>query len=186
VAHSRPPWASMIERQIESPMPMPLDLVVKKGLNSRSTFSAAIRHTYQHLLCLVLTGSDHQFARPMCCQSFKITESVASGVPSSWAAPEASRLSHLRGVVRDIRRAGRQLCGRSEAAFRHWFGRLAKAVRATREARPGTPIELQPPEGPPIAGLKVLFAFPEYAPRVGRFPARKSATIKLTHYRGAG
>ncbi len=25
---------------------------------------AAIRHTYQHLLCLVLTRSDHQFARP--------------------------------------------------------------------------------------------------------------------------
>src|SRR5712671_5340756 len=28
VAHSRPPWASMIERQIESPMPMPFDFVV--------------------------------------------------------------------------------------------------------------------------------------------------------------
>ena len=32
----------MIERQIESPMPMPLDLVVKKALNSRSAFSAEI------------------------------------------------------------------------------------------------------------------------------------------------
>jgi hypothetical protein len=42
VAHSRPPWASMIERQIESPIPMPLDLVVKKALNSRSAFSAEI------------------------------------------------------------------------------------------------------------------------------------------------
>ena len=30
VVHSRPPWASMIERQIESPIPMPLDLVVKE------------------------------------------------------------------------------------------------------------------------------------------------------------
>ncbi len=35
-------------------MPMPLDLVVKKGLNSRSASSvgdpdAAIRHTYEHL-----------------------------------------------------------------------------------------------------------------------------------------
>src|ERR1700722_6484133 len=30
----------MIDRQIESPIPMPLDLVVKKGLNSRSAFSA--------------------------------------------------------------------------------------------------------------------------------------------------
>src|ERR1700692_3297226 len=32
----------MIERQIESPIPMPLDLVVKKALNSRSAFSADI------------------------------------------------------------------------------------------------------------------------------------------------
>jgi len=32
VAHSRPPWASIIERQIESPIPMPLDLVVKEGV----------------------------------------------------------------------------------------------------------------------------------------------------------
>src|ERR1700693_4047789 len=40
VANSRPPWASMIERQIESPIPMPLDLVVKKALKSRSAFSA--------------------------------------------------------------------------------------------------------------------------------------------------
>jgi hypothetical protein len=42
VAHSRPPWASTIERQIESPIPMPLDLVVKKGSNSRSAFSEGI------------------------------------------------------------------------------------------------------------------------------------------------
>jgi hypothetical protein len=42
VAHSRPPWASKIERQIDSPMPMPLDLVVKKALKSRSAFSAEI------------------------------------------------------------------------------------------------------------------------------------------------
>jgi len=27
-AHSRPPWASMIDRQIDSPIPVPLDLVV--------------------------------------------------------------------------------------------------------------------------------------------------------------
>ena len=42
VAHSRPPCASMIERQIESPMPIPPDLVVKKALNSRSAFSVKI------------------------------------------------------------------------------------------------------------------------------------------------
>jgi hypothetical protein len=31
----------------------------------------------------------------------------------------------------------------------------------------------------PIAGSKVLFAFPEHAPRVTRFPARKSAASPL-------
>ena len=40
-AASRPPCALTIERQIDSPMPMPLDLVVKKASNSRSAFSAA-------------------------------------------------------------------------------------------------------------------------------------------------
>ena len=60
----------MIERQIESPIPMPLDLVVKKALNSRSTFSAEIP-TPQSVtltstnLFLVLARSDHQFARPI-------------------------------------------------------------------------------------------------------------------------
>jgi hypothetical protein len=60
----------MIERQIESPMPMPLVLVVKKALNSRSAFSAEIPtpqsvNTYQHSLCLVLARPDHQFERPI-------------------------------------------------------------------------------------------------------------------------
>jgi hypothetical protein len=27
-AHSRPPWASMMDRQIDSPIPTPLDFVV--------------------------------------------------------------------------------------------------------------------------------------------------------------
>jgi hypothetical protein len=38
VAHIRPPWASMIEREIDSPIPMPSGLVVKKALNSRSKY----------------------------------------------------------------------------------------------------------------------------------------------------
>ena len=38
----RPPWALMIERQIESPMPMPLGFVVKKASNKRSMISGAI------------------------------------------------------------------------------------------------------------------------------------------------
>ena len=35
-AHSRPPCASMIDRQIGSPIPIPCGLVVKKGANNRS------------------------------------------------------------------------------------------------------------------------------------------------------
>jgi hypothetical protein len=58
--------------------------------------------------------------------------------------------------------------------------RSASAVRHAREARSGTPIELQPQEVPLIAGRGVLFASPEYAPPAARFPARNSATIKLT------
>src|SRR6516162_596480 len=33
VIHNRPPWASMIDRQIASPIPMPCALVVNSGLN---------------------------------------------------------------------------------------------------------------------------------------------------------
>jgi hypothetical protein len=35
--HNRPSWASMMERQIDRPMPMPPDFVVKSGLNMRPT-----------------------------------------------------------------------------------------------------------------------------------------------------
>src|SRR5258705_11366488 len=34
--HNRPSWASMIARQIDNPIPIPSDLVVKSGLNIRS------------------------------------------------------------------------------------------------------------------------------------------------------
>jgi hypothetical protein len=37
----------MIERQIDKPIPMPLDLVVKKAVNSRSAFSAEKRRRDQ-------------------------------------------------------------------------------------------------------------------------------------------
>ena len=51
-------------------MPMPLDLVVKKGLNSRSAFSAEIPTPESVTLtstgCVSSwRGSDHQFARPI-------------------------------------------------------------------------------------------------------------------------
>ena len=38
-AQIRPPWASMMERQIERPMPMPFALVVKKELNNWRTLA---------------------------------------------------------------------------------------------------------------------------------------------------
>src|SRR5260221_2203378 len=40
-AQRRPPWASTIDRQIDSPMPMPLGFVVKKGSKRRSMVSGA-------------------------------------------------------------------------------------------------------------------------------------------------
>ena len=42
VAHNRPPCASMIERQIDNPMPMPPGFVVKNELNIRSAFSGSM------------------------------------------------------------------------------------------------------------------------------------------------
>jgi hypothetical protein len=38
-AQSRPPWASMIDRLIENPIPKPSRLVVKKGWNILSSLS---------------------------------------------------------------------------------------------------------------------------------------------------
>jgi hypothetical protein len=58
----------MIERQIDRPMPMPLDLVVKKASNRRSASLAAIptpqSSTATEFDRAVLLRSDHQFARP--------------------------------------------------------------------------------------------------------------------------
>jgi len=58
VAHSRPPWASISERQIESPIPMPLDLVgERRRLNSRSSFSQRSRTPRSvHLRALVFSS----------------------------------------------------------------------------------------------------------------------------------
>src|SRR5262245_58253654 len=42
VAQSFPPWASMMLRQIDSPMPMPVDLVVNKGSKMRSQMASSI------------------------------------------------------------------------------------------------------------------------------------------------
>src|SRR6266705_749456 len=42
VAHSRPPWVSIIDRQIERPIPTPLDFVVWKASKTRSTWSGSM------------------------------------------------------------------------------------------------------------------------------------------------
>src|ERR1700722_19177352 len=40
-AQKRPPWDSMIDRQIESPMPMPSGFVVKKGSKMRCAIAGS-------------------------------------------------------------------------------------------------------------------------------------------------
>ena len=42
LAHMRPPCCSMIDRQIDSPMPMPWDLVVKNASKMRLIFFGSI------------------------------------------------------------------------------------------------------------------------------------------------
>src|SRR5215472_16442469 len=41
-AHTRPPCASIMDRQIDSPIPIPLGLVVRNGLNSLSAISGSM------------------------------------------------------------------------------------------------------------------------------------------------
>jgi hypothetical protein len=60
--------------------------------------------------------------------------------------------------------------------------RIASLARYAREAHPEGPIGLRRREGPPIAGLEVLFASREYAPPPVPFPARKRATIVSTRF----
>jgi hypothetical protein len=56
----------MIDRQIDSPMPMPPDLVVWNGSKSRSTLSPAsgILHSDEDAAPTALLASDQQLARP--------------------------------------------------------------------------------------------------------------------------
>ena len=67
-ADNRPPWASTMERQIESPMPMPSDLVVKNVSKTRPTLSGSMpvpefRHCDPHTRGRALRG-DTQHPRP--------------------------------------------------------------------------------------------------------------------------
>lgn len=66
-AHNVPSWFSMIERQIDSPMPIPLGLVVKKALKScvallRVDANARVLDRDKHLATVVQLRPDQQLA----------------------------------------------------------------------------------------------------------------------------
>jgi len=70
VAQSRPPCASTIERLIDSPMPMPPGLVVKKASNSRSRWfgsmpTPGVVDGQRDALTVVRLRSHRQLSRPV-------------------------------------------------------------------------------------------------------------------------
>src|SRR5262245_18985937 len=75
VIHNRPPWASMIDRQIASPIPMPCALVVNSGLNIRS----------------MAFGST----------PFPVSSTDTSTLPESWTSDlkESTRCEHMALAV---------------------------------------------------------------------------------------
>ena len=81
---------------------------------------------------------------------------------------------------------GLSVIGKSVRRSSHPRSHTPLLIPRAREARSGTPIELQPLEAPLIAGWRVLFASPEYAASATGLPARNSATIKLTRYPSGG
>src|ERR1700693_2885719 len=79
VAHNRPSWASTIDRQIDSPIPMPCALVVNNGENIRSaalgstpfpvsstdtTFRVANRWSGLDGLPLIVSYAPRRYPRP--------------------------------------------------------------------------------------------------------------------------
>ena len=63
--HSRPSCASMIARQIDSPIPIPSGLVVKSGLNNqwsvlRADSRSGVRDRYGYVATFVHLGLDAQ------------------------------------------------------------------------------------------------------------------------------
>jgi hypothetical protein len=71
----------MIERQIDSPIPMPPDLVVKKGLNSRKVDPHAVRG--DHL--------DSLFCRPGAFPRARRTDSHREGLAAARPIPCKTR-----------------------------------------------------------------------------------------------
>jgi hypothetical protein len=117
-----------------------------------------------------------QLGKPLVYPHFRIggvghnQRGAGSGPRPDFVSELAGALGRL-GCLSVIGRTSRlPCCPRSH---------IASLARYAREAHPEGPIGLRPREGPPIAGLEVLFASREYAPPPVRFPARKSATIVI-------
>jgi hypothetical protein len=64
VGQNRPPWASMMERHIERPIPTPAGFVVTKDSKMRSRSSAATSGAYrdEQALRRARFRADHRFA----------------------------------------------------------------------------------------------------------------------------
>jgi hypothetical protein len=70
LTYNRPLWASIIDRQIDRPMPTPSDFVVKSGLNIRSmsfgsTHRSSVFHRNHYAVRFVNFGFDAKHPRPM-------------------------------------------------------------------------------------------------------------------------
>jgi hypothetical protein len=55
----------MMDRQIDSPIPMPLDFVVLKASKTRSNTRPRIAHCHEDAICLALLRADRQFSWPL-------------------------------------------------------------------------------------------------------------------------
>jgi NAD(P)-dependent dehydrogenase (short-subunit alcohol dehydrogenase family) len=109
----------MIERQIDSPVPTPVGLVVKNGLNSRSAFSAEIPtpqflHGQAQLVCAVPARSDRQFAWPIGDRlhrfhavDHQVDDYLLELDPRSWSTTSsAARGVHLKVEKLDVTNNG--------------------------------------------------------------------------------
>src|SRR5215813_14342403 len=75
IAQRRPPWDSMIERQIVSPMPMPCCLVVKKG---SKTSSASLKPVPASLTSMRIASLPSRQERIWSARASLATASIAS------------------------------------------------------------------------------------------------------------
>ena len=75
-AHSRPPCASTIDRQMERPRPIPSPFVVKKGSNIRSRLPGSIPVPVS--VTVMETSAPLMFESSVNCRSCSLTELIAS------------------------------------------------------------------------------------------------------------